>query len=153
MALVLYSSMLFFPGGNPAIGASIDISLDASNQPPYLYLDAAGTLPAPNPMIADGTGTITFYAAPSFYLAEIAGTFSRIPVDPTHLNPVWPNLYVHTQAVASNVWTIDHFFGTNPDVTILGLTAQVETDVNHPSPTQTVITFSSPQTGVANLRK
>jgi hypothetical protein len=153
MSLVPYSAMLFFPGGDPAVGALIDISLDGSNQPPFMYLDAAGTLPAPNPMTADATGSIMFYAAPSLYLAELAGTFTRIAVDPLYPNPVWPNLYVHTQAVASSVWTVDHYFGTSPDVTILGLTAQVETDVNHTSPLQTVITFSSPQTGTANLRK
>lgn len=152
--LVQYTAMLFFPGGGQAIGASIGVSVDGSNQAPMMYADALGAVPEANPMVGDATGTITFYASPGLYLAELAGTWTRIPIDPSYPDPVFPNLYVHTQAVASDVWTINHFFGVNPSVTLVGGALQSEeTEVSFPSPTQTVLTFSSAQTGTAYLRK
>jgi hypothetical protein len=153
MSLVPYTSMLFFPGGGQASGASIGIGMDGSNQVPMIYLDAGAVVPAPNPMIADGTGTIMFFAAPGLYVAELAGTFLRVPVDPTYGAPVWPDLWVHMQTVAATVWTVDHYFGTKPSVSIDLGTNQVEAEVDHPSLTQTVLTFTTAQTGAAYLRR
>lgn len=151
--LVQYTAMLFFPGGGQAIGASIDVTLDGSNQAPLLFVDALGTIPEVNPLIGDGTGTITFYAAPSLYLAELAGTWTRIPVDALYPDPVFPNLYVHTQAVPAAVWTVNHHFGTRPAVDIIIGGEVFEADVTHPDGETTVITFGSPTTGTANLRR
>lgn len=151
--LAQYTVMLFFPGGDVAAGASIDISMDASNQMPLIYVDPGATIPAPNPMIADVTGTITFYAAPGFYLAELSGTFFRIHVDPGFAPAVWPDLYVHMQTVPALVWTIDHYFGTKPGVSVDISNNQVEPEVDHPSLTQTVLTFNTPQQGAAYLRR
>lgn len=151
--LVPYSATIFFPGGNRAAGADVGVALDGSNQPPMIFTDNAGLFPAPNPMTADGVGFITFYAAPGYYLSMLAGTANRIPVDPGYGPPVWADLYIHTQSVPSSVWTVNHFFGTNPSVSVDLGTLQVEPQIDHPSPTQTVITFSSPQAGIANLRR
>jgi len=153
VALVRYSVMIFFPGGNPAVGASIQISLDGGNQAPLIFTDAAGTIPAANPMIAGGMGVVSFYAAPSLYLAELAGTFFRVPVSAFHVGDVWPNLYVHTQAAVAAVWTVDHHFGVEPDVTIVVSGADAETQITHPTPEQTVITFNPPRSGTAYLRR
>lgn len=149
-----YSLMLFFPGGNPAAGASIDLSMDGSNVPPLLFTDSAATTPAANPMIAGPMGMIGFYAAPGLYLAELAGTFVRVPVDPAWPDPVIPDVYVHEQTVPSLTWTVDHHFGTdNPSVTITITDMQVETRIDHPTTEQTVLTFSTPVAGVATLRR
>lgn len=153
MSLVPYTAMLFFPGGGPAVGASIDVGMDGSNQMPLLFLDAGAVVPAPNPMIADGTGTILFYAAPGLYQAELGGTFIRVPVDPGYGAPVWPDLWVHMQTVPATVWTVDHYFGTKPSVSIDLGSSQVEAEVDHPSLTQTVLTFTSAQQGAAYLRR
>jgi hypothetical protein len=151
--LTPYRTMLFFPGGNQAAGASVKVSTDASNVAPLIFTDAAGTTPAANPAIADSQGVVFFYAAPGYYLAELSGTFTRIPVDFTYPTPTWPNLFIHTQAVAATVWTINHFFGIQPMVSVDVGAALVETQVDHPSASQTVITFGVPMTGIAYLRR
>lgn len=151
--LVHYSTMLFFPGGNPAAGALIDVSMDASNVAPLLFADAGATIPVISPLTADSMGNIDFYAPPGLYLAELAGAFFRIPVDPGFGAPVIPDVWVHMQTVPALVWTIDHYFQTKPSVSIDVGTAQVEAQVSHPSLTQTVLTFTSAQSGAAYLRR
>jgi hypothetical protein len=148
-----YKAMLFFPGGNPASFASIGISIDGSNTVPLMFADLAATIPVATPIVADVMGTIEFYAPPGLYLAEVAGTWSRIPVDPAFGSPVVPDVWVHMQTVPSAVWTIDHYFETKPSVSIDIGTAQVEAQVAHPTLTQTVLTFSSAQAGAAYLRR
>lgn len=151
--LVHYRDMLFLPGGNQAAFQPADISMDASNQVPLMFADAGATVPLTSPLMTDGMGTIDFYAAPGFYLAEIAGTKFRIDIAASFTAPVWPDLCVHMQTVPAAVWTVDHWFGTKPAVSIDTGTAHVETQVDHPSLTQTVLTFSSAVTGAAYLRR
>lgn len=151
--LPLYSAMIFYPGGNLAAGASVRISMDGSNVPPLIFADTNGTVPAANPLVADGMGTVQFYAAPGLYLAELSGTFTRIRPDAGWVGDVTPDVFVFTQAVPSTVWTVDHFFGTEPSVTVVSAGAQIETLITHPSAVQSVLTFSSPVSGTATLRR
>lgn len=151
--LVQYHLMLFFPGGNPAAGASIDVSIDGSNVAPLMFADAGATIPVSSPIIADGMGNVDFYAPPGLYVAELSGAFFRIPVAPGFGAPVVPDVWVHMQTVPSTVWTIDHYFQTKPSVSIDIGTAQVEAQVAHPSLVQTVLTFTSAQSGAAYLRR
>ena len=151
--LAKYHAMLFFPGGNVASNASIGVLMDASNQPVIMFADAGATIPLTSPLTADSMGRIDFYAAPGLYLSELSGTMQRIMVDPSFGAPVWPDLCVHMQTVPSTVWTVDHYFGTKPSVSIDVGTSQVEAEVDHPSLTQTVLTFTSAQTGAAYLRR
>lgn len=151
--LVQYHLMLFFPGGNPAAGASIDVSMDGSNVAPIMFADAGATIPLSSPLVADGMGNIDFYAAPGLYLAELSGGFFRIPVAPGFGAQVFPDVCVHMQTVPALVWTIDHYFQTKPSVSIDVGTAQVEAQIAHPSLTQTVLTFTSAQSGAAYLRR
>jgi hypothetical protein len=60
--------------------------------------------------------------------------------------------YTHTQAQASNIWTINHNLGFRPDVAILNA-GQMEVDgaITHISENITVIYFSSAMTGTARL--
>jgi hypothetical protein len=60
--------------------------------------------------------------------------------------------YEHLQALAADVWTVNHNLGLRPAVTVLspgGL--EVEASVTHISVNQTVITFVTPQAGSARF--
>lgn len=153
MSLVLYSTMLFYPGGGVASGASIAIHLHGSNQAPILFTDSAGTTPAANPITADGMGQLSFWAAPGHYMAELAGDMFYIPIDPSHTEPVWQDLWVHAQSTPATVWTINHHFGTNPSVDVIVSGAVVEGEVAHSGPETTTITFGSAVSGTAYLRR
>jgi hypothetical protein len=154
--LVPYRAMIFFPGGDPAAGALIDVRIIGSNLVPSLFSDAAGTIPLALPLVASTpAGNINFYAAPGSYWAELTGTLTAISVDPAYVGPtVIPDTYVHEQTAPSNLWTIDHHLGIEPDVDIvLPGGAQVESFVQHPTTEQTVISLSAALTGRAYLRR
>ena len=98
-------------------------------------------------------GTVAFYAAPGCYLGVLSGVRTRIPVNPTHLSPVFPDVYVHDQAAPALTWTVDHHMGIEPAVNIIIAGEAVEAHIDHPSADQTVITFSEPTSGIAQLRR
>lgn len=154
MQLVKYSALLFLPGGNAAAGITVAVMLDGSNQSALLFTDAAGSTAKPNPVTTDMNGITEFYAAPGIYIVDIAGEPSRIPIDFSETQVVVPNLWIHEQGSAASTWTVNHKFGIQPEVQIFtGDGAVADATVTHPSTTQTVITFATPQTGVAHLRR
>jgi hypothetical protein len=58
--------------------------------------------------------------------------------------------YVHTQAVPSAIWTINHNLNGQPAVTVLDSAGtQCEGTISYPSSIQMVITFSAAFTGTA----
>lgn len=58
--------------------------------------------------------------------------------------------YVHTQAVASAVWTINHNLGGEPTAVVLDSAGtQCEGTFSYPSKNQMVITFTASFTGTA----
>lgn len=58
--------------------------------------------------------------------------------------------YVHTQSVASAIWTINHNLNGQPAVTVLDSAGtQCEGTISYPSSNQMVITFSAAFTGTA----
>ena len=58
--------------------------------------------------------------------------------------------YVHTQAVAASIWTINHNLGGQPTAVVLDSAGtQCEGTFSYPSANQMVITFSSAFTGTA----
>lgn len=58
--------------------------------------------------------------------------------------------YVHTQSVASAVWTINHNLGGQPTAVVLDSAGtQCEGTFSYPSNNQMVITFTAAFTGVA----
>jgi hypothetical protein len=152
-ALTQYQQMIFFPGGNLAAFTPIGLVLEGSNVPPAVFSDAAATVPLAIPLMSDGMGTISFYAAPGCYLAVLSGTRTRVAVAPGWPDPVFPDLYIHTQAAPALTWTIDHHLGVEPTVNIIIGTENVETHIDHPDTQQTVLTFSQPVAGVAQLRR
>lgn len=58
--------------------------------------------------------------------------------------------YVHTQAIASSVWTINHNLGGEPTAVVLDSAGtQCEGTFSYPSKNQMVITFTASFTGTA----
>ncbi len=151
--LVLYSAFLSFPGGGQAANWPVPIRPHASNTLALLFTNQSGTNPAPNPLTTDGEGKAMFWAAPGDYEATLAGEHFHIPVDDTFTDPVWPDLFVHTQASPASVWAIAHHFGVRPSVDVLVFDQETSGDVTHTDDETVVITFGAPTTGVAHLRR
>lgn len=150
--LVLYSAYVFFPGGDLAVNYPVRVTHLGSNTASLIFSDGSGT-PAANPISTDGDGLLAFYSAPGLYGFEISGTFFPVPLDSSVTWDVWPDLSVFEQASPSSVWTIDHHFGVAPSVDLVTGPSLTEAQVTHPTTQQTVITFGSPQTGTAYLRR
>lgn len=153
MALVLYSSPLFFPSGNPAANVLLPVRPRASNQLALLFTNASGLSPASNPVLTDASGYMTFWAAPGDYVAWLAGSLFPIEVDDSFTDPVWADLWIHAQSTPATEWTVDHHFGVRPQVEVLIGTQQTSVDIMHVSSETTLITFGDPVTGSAYLRR
>lgn len=60
--------------------------------------------------------------------------------------------YVHTQAIAATVWTINHNLGYRPSVELLDSGSQeIDAEVSHPTVNQTVVTLTPASAGLARL--
>lgn len=153
MPLIKYGQYLTYPDGNPAADASFPVMLLGGNVLVPTFTDKAGTTPLTNPVLTDGDGLLTFYAAPGVYFTDISGTFFHYVVDAAETDPAWPGTFIHTQASASTVWTVAHHFGVEPSVTVLVSGAAVEAEVSHTSDETLTITFGASTTGVAYLRR
>ena len=125
-----------------------------SNVHASIFSDAAMTVPLANPTTTDGSGYLTFYAAPGDYWVQIEGLAFDFTVNDGS-DESWHTTYVHHQVVAATVWSIPHMMNTQPDVSIrnaAGDTLQFA-NVTYPDLNNTTITFNSPQTGYADLRR
>lgn len=70
---------------------------------------------------------------------------------PVTIKPI-VSAYVHEQFIESRVWTIRHNLGLYPGVELFNsLYQEIEGNVQHPSLTVTIITFSKPVSGAARL--
>lgn len=153
MALVPYLADMYFPGGSPAADYTTAVRPRASNQLALLFTDSNGATPADNPVTTDEFGMASFWAAPGDYVSIIAGTVFEYQVNPSFTDPVWPDLWVHTQTVPSAVWTAVHCFGVHPSVDLVLSGQEAEAAVAHSSTSLTTITFGVPVTGTAYLRR
>jgi hypothetical protein len=161
MALVQYTTYLFYPSGGPVADRAVPVTVAGSNFTPPLYADRTGTTPKEGVVITaavggdrtDADGKLSFFAAPGHYTTEIAGEIFTIPLDPAELAPAIPGLYVHEQATPATVWNVMHGFGTEPDVTVVSSGLVVAATVAHPDKQNTTITFGAPTSGTANLRR
>lgn len=74
------------------------------------------------------------------------------PVGPQGPGGALAAAHVHNQVAPAAIWTIDHALGRAPTVVIHDSAGdECEGAVQHPSATQTIITFSAPFAGVARL--
>lgn len=153
MPLVKYFQYLTYADGQPAANAAFPVQLLGGNVLTPLFSDKPGAVPLANPIMTDGDGLATFYAAPGDFATDISGNVFHYDVDPTETDEAWPGLFIHEQAVAATVWTVNHRFGVQPTVTVLVDGARVEATVAHPSSETTTITFSPATAGTAFLRR
>lgn len=153
MPLIKYTQYITYPDGSPAAEIAVPVWLLGGNVPIPVFSDKAGTSPVANPVMTDVDGMISVYAAPGQVTAELAGQLFHFLVDATETDDAWPGTFVHLQNSAAQVWTVEHHFGIEPSVENLVLSSAMTADVSHPDTETTVITFASPVSGVAYLRR
>jgi len=153
MPLIHYTQYVYYPGGGPAADVELTVYIAGGNVAVPLRADKAGTTPLANPVTTDGDGLVSFYAPPGDYTVWLAGTVSFMLPDATETDSAWPGLFVHEQSTPATVWTVNHFFGVQPAVSLMVGGQEAEASVSHPSATQTVITFSQAVSGTAHLRR
>lgn len=151
--MVLYMAALWFPGGTPATDYDVTVRHRASNREALLFTDSTGTTQADNPVTTDEFGQAMFWAPPGHYVTDLAGTLFDYQVDPSITDPVWPDLWVHTQSTAATVWEIAHHFGVHPQVEVLVGGDVTQAAVSHPDDEHTTIAFGEPTAGIAHLRR
>jgi hypothetical protein len=153
MPLIKYAQYLTYPDGNPVDTMPYPVQLLGGNILVPTFADKAGTTPLANPVLTDTDGLLTFYAAPGSFFTDVSGTLFHYLVDDTEPDDAWPGTFVHAQASPASVWTIEHHFGVEPEVTVLVAAQASEGDVTHPDDETTIITFGSPVSGTALLRR
>lgn len=75
-------------------------------------------------------------------------------VEVIHPGPQGPAgaFYLHTQAMPSTTWTINHNLGYRPAVELLDAGSQeIDGEIAHPSANQTVVTLNPATAGIARL--
>lgn len=76
---------------------------------------------------------------------------------PGGVEPVTGNLggdaaaFVFTQEIPQNTWTIMHNLGYDPSVSVIVGGEEVDADVDFPTNNEVVVTFNSPEAGMARL--
>jgi hypothetical protein len=153
MPLIRYSQYISYPDGSPASEIEVAVWLLGGNVPIPVFADKAGTTPVSNPVMTDGDGLISVYAAPGAVTAELAGQLFHFLVDATETDDAWPGTFIHTQVSTATTWTIAHHFGIEPVVDSLVLSSPMQGEVSHPDTETTTITFGAPVSGVAYLRR
>jgi hypothetical protein len=151
--LVLYDADLSFPDGSPAADYTVPVCLRGSNQYARLFTDSTGDTPLDNPLTTDSEGNGMFYASPGDYVSMIAGTIFDYRISTSFVGSVWPNLWVHDQAITASTWAIPHRFGSFPQVSIKVANEVVYADVAYPDDEHVTISFGDPVTGTAYLRR
>ena len=153
--MALYSEQYWYPDGTLAVNLPADV-FDRGIPSPHaaIFSDPALTVPLANPASTDGSGTLTFYAAPGDYEIHIGGlSFDRTVNDTTDKS--WHAVSLHTQAVASDTWTMTHDLNCHPDVTLRfpnGMTI-IGGQIDYPSLNVVIARFNTPRTGFAELRR
>lgn len=153
MPLIEYGQYLTYADGAPVAEVPVSVQLLGGNVLVPLFSDKAGTSPLANPVMTDLNGYATFFAAPGSYSTEISGAAFHYGVAPAEPDDAWPGVFVHDQDVPATVWTVGHHFGCSPAVTVLIGGQVAEAAVDHPDAETTTITFSTPVTGTAHLRR
>lgn len=107
--------------------------------------------PSMSANFTDLLDTLANYTGKGGYLLIVNVTEDGVTaVDPASLVSLADKNYVHTQAVANVLWTVNHNLGKYPSVRIKDALGQAITgDIVDVSINQLTIEFSTAQTGVA----
>ncbi len=151
----LYQDTYWFPDGTLAAGIEARVFPRHSNVLATIWQDAGETIPAPNPILTDAGGVLTFYATPGDYWIYIGRQSFRIPLDADGvIDDVWYETYEHIQSVPSDTWVIAHDMNANPLVAVtIGGEYIPGVSVTYTDLNNLIIQFSTPQVGTALLRR
>lgn len=155
MALAHYAEQYWYPDETFAVGVAYHVFPRLSNVHAALFQDALGTVPLPNPGVTGAAGLIDFWVAEGDYYVFIRGQAFGLTVDVDQdVINVWPTTFRHVQTVASAVWTVAHGLNYFPGVDIRdAANAQLYGQVDYVDANNLTITFSTPVTGTAYLRR
>lgn len=155
MPLAPYTESYWYPDETFAAGVRYDVFPRFSNVHADLFADQAGTTPLPNPGVTDGAGVISFFVENGDYWLRIGGQAFYVIVDlDPNLTHVWPSTFRWTQTVPATVWVIAHGQDSFPAVSVIDpLNTELFGQVDYVDADNLTITFSTPQTGTAFLRR
>lgn len=149
-----YSDVYWFPSGALAASVQARVFPRNSNVLAPLWQDAAETIPAPNPAITSNTGVLTFYLGVGDYWVHIGGESFPVSVDSDGIVPdVWHEVFRFEQPVPSDTWSITHTMDSYPNVSVIIGGQNVPAEVTYTDLNSLIITFSTPQSGTAMLRR
>lgn len=150
----LYQDTYWYPSGALAKFVPARVFPRNSNILAPLWADSAETVPLANPQLTTATGELTFYAAPGDYWIHLGIESFPVTIDSDDVVPeVWHDTFLYEQPVASTSWMVNHNLGAEPDVSVVIAGQVIPADVNYTDLNNLTITFSSPQSGVAYLRR
>jgi hypothetical protein len=155
MALAPYTESYWYPDETFAVGVAYHVFPRFSNVHAPLFQDQAGTVPLPNPGVTAAGGVISFFVDNGDYWLHIGGQsfYLIVDLDP-NLTHVWPSTFQWVQSAPAMVWNINHGLNSFPSVTVLDpANEQLFGSVDYVDDDNLTITFSTPQTGVAILRR
>lgn len=144
----------WYPDESIAANIPVNVFPRASRIHANIYSDAGLTIPLPNPTSTDASGVLTFYAAPGDYWLHLSDLTFDVTINDGS-DESWHITYLHTQSIASSTWIIFHQMNTHPDVTVRDSTGtEVQfANITYPDLSTAVITFNSPLSGFADLRR
>ena len=155
MALAPYTEFYWYPDESFAVGVEYHVFPRFSNIHEPLFQDQAGTIPLPNPGLTGAGGVVSFFAENGDYWIKVGANvfYLIIDLDP-NLTHVWPSTFRWPQAAPAAVWVINHGLNSFPNVQVLDpLNQEIFGQVDHVDNDTLTITFSSPESGTAFLRR
>lgn len=85
------------------------------------------------------------------YVPILPKTNNDAPLTQSPPGIMWRQVFWHHQRSMASTWTIKHPFGYDPSVTVFINDEEWDTDTEYPDDHTAVLTFSAPQSGVAQL--
>lgn len=155
MALAPYTEFYWFPDETFAVGVEYHVFPRFSNVHAPLFQDQAGTIPIPNPGVTAAGGEISFFVENGDYWIKVGTNVFYLIVDlDPNLTHVWPSTFRWPQTVPAAVWVINHGLNAFPDVSVLDpANEELFGQVQYVDDDNLTITFSTPMSGVAYLRR
>lgn len=150
----LYQDTYWFPSGALAAAVQARVFPRHSNSLATIWQDAAETIPQSNPISTSVGGVLSFYATPGDYWVYIGGETFSVSIDSDGVVPdVWHEVFRFEQAVPSTTWMINHSMDSNPDVQVIIGGQHAPADIMYTDLNNITINFSTPQSGLAILRR
>lgn len=87
MVMAQYTDKFWFPTGTLAVGVAVRVFPLTSNVLASLFANQAGTIPLPNPLTTDGTGSVSFFAEEGEYWLHADSEAFQISVGSPRVDP------------------------------------------------------------------